>query len=264
VQLQDRLRDIRAKGLGLAAISYDPPDTLKRFAERYRIEFPLLSDKGSAIIRRYGLLNETIAKDSSTFGVPHPGTFIVDRGGKVTSRFFEAAYQERDATSGILMTLGAGPSGASAQVSTKYLTAIVAASDRDVAPGHRFSIVFDVVPARGVHVYARGQHDYRPITPLFDPVPALVFGEIDWPPSRVYFFEPLDERVPVYDQPFRLVQPVMLKVNEGSELQKTASALSIKGTLSFQACDDKICYMPQAVPFEISVGLKPLVRERFQ
>lgn len=262
MQLQDRVADVRARGLGLAAVSYDSPETLRTFAARYGISFPLLSDKGSLIIRRYGLLNQTIESSSPMFGVPHPGTFILDRQGRVVSRFFEAAYQERDATSSVLMSLGAGSAGTATRVTTPHLSATIAVSDPNVAPGHRFSIVFDVVPAAGMHVYARGTHDYRPFTPLFDVAPALTFGEIRWPASREYFFEPLKERVPVYDTPFRITQPVMLKVAEGNELLKTGDTLTITGALSYQACDDRICYMPQQTPFSLTVAVKPLIRER--
>ena len=41
--------------------SYDPPDVLRAFAAKHGITFPLLSDSGSAIIRRYGLLNTSVA-----------------------------------------------------------------------------------------------------------------------------------------------------------------------------------------------------------
>jgi hypothetical protein len=262
VQLQDRLSDIRAQGLGLAAISYDPPAKLRTFADRYGVTFPLLSDTGSAVIRRFGLLNRQVDEKSPAFGVPHPGTFILDAKGVVTRRFFEASYEERDATSAILLELGSAPGGTATRVQTRHLQATIAVSDRDIAPGHRFSVVFDVTPAPGMHVYARGQHEYRPFAPLFDASPALVFGEPAWPPSREYFFAPLKERVPVYDTPFRLTMPVMLKVAEGNDLLKTTTSLTIGGILSYQACDDKICYLPEKIPFQLNVGLKPLIRGR--
>ena len=75
------------------AISYDSPETLKKFAESCGIRFPLISDAGSAIIKRFGILNEEQEPGTRSYGIPHPGTFIVDRKGVVTARFFEDAYQ---------------------------------------------------------------------------------------------------------------------------------------------------------------------------
>ena len=69
---------------------------LAEFAARRNITFPLLSDQGSVVIKQYGILNTTVAPASATYGIPFPGTFIVDAEGVVTSRHFETAYQERD------------------------------------------------------------------------------------------------------------------------------------------------------------------------
>lgn len=41
----------------MAAISYDPVDTLAAFSRQRGITFPLLSDAGSATIKKYSILN---------------------------------------------------------------------------------------------------------------------------------------------------------------------------------------------------------------
>jgi DsbC/DsbD-like thiol-disulfide interchange protein len=169
-----------------------------------------------------------------------------------------AHRQESDAVSGFLRTLEPQPAGGgpSARVEARHLTAIVSVRDPHVAPGGRFSVIFDVQPKPGIHVYARGNHDYRPFAPLFDPQPALVLQDTTWPAPGEYYFAPLDERVPAYSQPFRVVQPMMLRLAEGSALLEKASTLAIAGTISYQACDDKICYLPDQVPFKVSIGLR--------
>lgn len=57
IDLQSRIGELRAKGLGVAAISYDQVPTLTEFASRKQITLPLLSDAGSATITRFGILN---------------------------------------------------------------------------------------------------------------------------------------------------------------------------------------------------------------
>jgi hypothetical protein len=39
-------------------------------------------------------------------------------------------------------------------------------------------------------------------------------------------------------------------------------SLTIKGTLSYQACDDRICFSPQSVPLAWTVSVRPVDRER--
>ena len=112
MELQGRYADITKQGLGLVAISYDSPETLKKFSDSRGITFPLISDAGSATIKRFGLLNETADQKSRTYGVPHPGTFVLDRKGVVVSRFFEDAYQERYTASTVLSTIGGESSAA--------------------------------------------------------------------------------------------------------------------------------------------------------
>jgi len=52
VELQGRVAELRSKGIGLATISYDSREVLADFAKRQGITFPMLSDVGSATIRR--------------------------------------------------------------------------------------------------------------------------------------------------------------------------------------------------------------------
>ena len=46
------------------------------------------------------------------------------------------------------------------------------------------------------------------------------------PPSELYHYEPLDETVPVYQQPFRLVQEVTVPMNEETAALAAAPAAS--------------------------------------
>ena len=84
----------------MAAISYDSSAVLADFTRRRGITFPLLSDPGSKIIKAFGILNTTVPPTAAygtvgIYGIPFPGTYILNRKGVVTARRFEDAYQER-------------------------------------------------------------------------------------------------------------------------------------------------------------------------
>ena len=70
-----------------------------------------------------------------------------------------------------------------------------------------------------MHVYAPGKHDYRVVRLTIDPQPWLRAHDTRYPPSEIYHFKPLDERVEVYSKPFRLVQDVTILATP--EVQKT-------------------------------------------
>ena len=263
MELQGRVKELRTKGLNVAAISYDPLPVLADFARRREISFPLLSDKGSATITNYGILNTTVASTSRIRGIPFPGTFILDRRGIVTARFFEQNYQERDTAASILTRLGSGKAGSATEVSAPHLTFLSSVTDSAVALGTNFSLVLDVRPAKGVHVYAPGVTGYKPIALSIDPRPGLLVKNAMYPASEDYYFKPLNEHVPVFQQPFRLVQDVAIDPTiPGQVALKGVSTVTITGTLTYQACDDTVCFTPESVPLAWTVTLHALDLER--
>ena len=262
MELQSRLNDLKRQGLGLVAISYDSAETLKEFSVARGITFPLLADQGSAIIRLYGLLNTTVEPGSSTYGIPFPGTLIVDRQGIVRSRHFEQAYQERNTVASILVGLGRSPSGSQITAETPHLRLTAAVSDTVVAPGTRASIVVDVMPNRGMHVYAPGGHSYRVVRLTIDERPWARLHPLEYPASDIYYFAPLDERVEVYQKPFRLVQDVtILATREVQKLLAGMSTVVISGRVEYQACDDRVCYQPQSIPVSWTLNVRGLDRK---
>ncbi len=288
MDLQSRLGELRAKGLGVAAISYDPVSTLAEFATRKQITLPLLSDAGSATITRFGILNPmpevafgpdkddpaVVAElqkyvsggrtNPSWVGIAFPGTFILDRRGTVVSRFFEDYYVERATFSNILLTLGSGTAPVTAtKVSGTHVDLTTYPSDTNIAAGNRFSLAVNVVPHAGVHVYAPGAAGYRVIGVTITPQPFVRVLPPAYPASEIYFFKPLNERVPVFQKPFTLAQELVL---EGTAVAQAAfkgkESLTIEGSLDYQACDDKVCFNPVSVPLRWTLSLKTLVTDR--
>ena len=48
----------------------------------------MLSDKGSAVIRRYGILNTNIPPTHKFYGIPFPGEYLVAPDGRVADKVF--------------------------------------------------------------------------------------------------------------------------------------------------------------------------------
>ncbi len=262
MELQARYDSIKRQGLGLIAISYDSVETLKQFADSRRITFPMVSDPGSSIIRRFGLLNDTVDPATRASGVPYPGTFIVNRRGVVTSRFFEDAYQERSTAGSILARLGMDVSGPTAKGSGPHLTLDASITDAVVAPGERVTINLDIRPERGIHVYAPGKHRYQVVRLILDPQPWLRAHQSQYPASEIYRFAPLNERVEVFSKPFRISTDVtILATPDAQKLLAEQDSVSIGGAVEYQACDDKICFNPARVPVSFVLEVKPLDRK---
>jgi peroxiredoxin len=288
VELQARHKDLQAQGIGLATISYDSPEIIQAFVKQHGITFLMLSDKGSATIKRYGLLNTVVAEltgpnrddpavkaeveryisvaapNPAWSGIAFPGTFMLNRQGRVTARFFEDFYIERNTVSSLLKKLGvSGETVAGTNISTEHLELTTYPSDAEIAPGNRFSLVFEITPKRGMHLYAPGAGGYRVISLKLAEQPYVRLLPLTYPRSEIYHFKPLNERVPVYQKPFTLSQEAIL---EGHPRVfgplRGQDALTINGTLDYQACDDKLCYNPASLPLSWTVKLRPLVTQR--
>ncbi len=285
MELQGRVDELRSQGLGLATISYDSRETIAAFSAARGITFTMLSDPGSATIRRYGILNTVVEEAfgpdrddpevqaavaqyvsvvgarENMRGIAFPGTFMLDTEGRVTSRFFEDFYISRNTVASILKVVGTGDGTVQGtSVSTEHLELTTYPSDPAVAPGNHFSLVFEIAPRPGMHVYAPGADGYRVVTATLESQPYLAPRPLAYPASEIYYFEPLDERVPVYQRPFTLVQEVVLDGSpESQALLRGQETVTIRGTLEYQACDDTICYNPVSVPLSWTMDLRSLV-----
>jgi len=248
----------------------------------------MLSDVGSSTIKKFGLLNPvpewalgpdkddpavqaevqkyvSVRQASANMvGMAFPGNFILDREGRVQSRSFEDSYIERNTVSSLLIRLGAADAPVAAtKISTSHLDITTYPSDSVVAPGNRFAVILNIEPHPKIHVYAPGAKGYRVIKLVMEPNPQIRVLGIQYPESEIYFFKPLNERVPVFQKPFRLVQDLVL---EGTPQAQAAirgkDTVTVKGSLEYQACDDKECFNPASVPVSWTMNLRSLVLER--
>jgi len=63
-------------------ISADTPESHKKFAEKYNLNFTLLSDPDKEVIQKYGVWKEKNMYGKKTFGIVRT-TFIIDEEGKI-------------------------------------------------------------------------------------------------------------------------------------------------------------------------------------
>jgi DsbC/DsbD-like thiol-disulfide interchange protein len=135
-----------------------------------------------------------------------------------------------------------GPANAHAAVEASPATL-------DAAPGAKVALTLDVTPKPGVHVYAPGTKDFIPIELKLDMKPEFKAGKTAYPKSELMTFG--DEKVPVFQKPFKLTNDVVI-----AKSVKAGSAVTVSGTVHLQACDDKVCYPPENVPVSWTVNVK--------
>jgi len=117
------------------------------------------------------------------------------------------------------------------------------------AAGSKLALFVDVTPKPGIHVYAPGSENYIPITVKLNAQPEIKAGKVAYPKAETMTF--LDEKVPVFQKPFRLTQDVTL-----DKSAKAGSSVTVSGTVNYQACDDRVCYAPESAPVTWTVVVK--------
>lgn len=77
---RDNMEAVRKMGAEVVGVSLDSVDSHKKFTSKYKLPFPLISDKDKRVTEAYGVLRDT---GSSANRV----TFIIDKTGKIAKIF---------------------------------------------------------------------------------------------------------------------------------------------------------------------------------
>ena len=119
--LQARLGDIHDAGGELVAISPEQPDSSLDTAERNSLEFPVLSDVGNGVARKFRLVHainpewvryqlslgiDVAARNASAVAeVPLPATYVVRQDGIIVFALVDADYTKRAEPEDVLRAL---------------------------------------------------------------------------------------------------------------------------------------------------------------
>jgi DsbC/DsbD-like thiol-disulfide interchange protein len=130
-----------------------------------------------------------------------------------------------------------------------HATVSAGPAELGVKAGTKAMLFVDVTPNPNIHVYAPGAKDFIPITVKFEPQASVKVGKLAYPKSDVMTFA--DEKVPVFQKPFRLTQEITL-----AGAVKPGDTVPIKATVDYQACDDKVCYPPESTSVAWTLTVK--------
>jgi DsbC/DsbD-like thiol-disulfide interchange protein len=144
---------------------------------------------------------------------------------------------------------------ASSRIETPHLT--VATSATPLASGGRSTLTIDVAPKPAIHVYAPAEKEAIPVTLTLAPEEGIKGAAPVFPAAEKFFFAPLKLTQLVYSKPFRITQQVTVSPAVAQRARETGGTLVVKGTLRYQACDDKVCYVPKNVPLSWTLSLTP-------
>ena len=263
MQLQNAKSRFEAQGIKLAAVSYDSAAILKDFTDRQKIDFLLLADPDSKVIRNFHVLNEKA--EGMTKGMAFPGFYYIDKTGVVREKYFEVNYVDRFTPNNVIAKLFPElTEEVSSKVEAPHLELAVAQSDRAVIPGSRVSLFVDVGLPSDTHVYAPGVTGYKPISLIVQPSSEIEVAGTGYPEAKTLYLDAIKEKVAVFEGKFRIVQDVKIAVSKAliQSLGSTGKTIHVDGEFRYQACDRTVCYRPTSVPVTWQLQVLPLDTQR--
>ena len=138
-----------------------------------------------------------------------------------------------------LFTMPQGPAN-KGTTETAHLVITTSVAPASAARDGSITLYLDVAPKPRMHVYSPGQDGYIAVALTLDADASVTVAKAQYPAGEKLFMPLLNETQLVYSKPFRITQDVTPK-------GRTAPA-RLKGTLRYQACDDKVCYLPKTTP----------------
>ena len=239
---------------------------LAAFAARHGIRYPLLSDVGSHVLRRLGLINERVHEDHAAYGVsvsprhadlPYPGVFILDEHGTITQKRFFESYRERDTGAGLLarsLGLFDGPRGPETTAGGPAVRVRAWLDSPTYCVFQRLHLFVKLVIAPGLHVYgAPAPEGCAPLSLEVSPIDGLELRPVSWPEPHPLRVAGLDEELWVHEGtilgalPFAFAAPA----GGGDHL--------LKAVVTYQACGGGECHPPDSVRLELPVTEVALV-----
>ena len=252
MELEQSRRGFEQNGIKVAAITYDLPEILRRFAEAQKLGYPCLSDRGSEVIKAFGILNGNIPTDHPFYGIPFPTDYLIAPDGTIRAKYFLPDYQTRVASSEILVDqFGASGAKSVSLTSEEIRVTFALSADRSV-PGHELGIVADFSLASGWHIYGQPLPSNYVATTIEFETDVVASQAFEFPtPARVTF-ETLGETLPVYHGDFRARGKILIRSGlKPGEYQ-------LKGRLRFQECSQEVCKIPQSITFELPLRIDPM------
>ncbi len=210
----------------------------------------MLSDRGSRVIRAYGIFNVNIPRSLPLYGIPFPGQYLIGAGGVVRDKQFLNDYRERPTASEVLLQdFGAGR-GAKVRIRADDVQATLQLSSDRAFAGQELGMAVGFTVKPPWHIYGEPlPSNYTPTALRLDSA-AVSRQSLKFPPARLIRIASLGESMPVYSGSFRAAGVMVLAGG------LKPGAHQIGGQLQLQECNDELCKLPRTIDFSVPVTIQ--------
>lgn len=119
-------------------------------------------------------------------------------------------------------------------------------------PGEKKMLELNFTVLEGYHIQADSRHvkDLIPTALSFTDVEDIRIENIKYPDPKMFYMEGVQDPLPVFGG------EVLVSVSIEASKAVPKNTYTIKGELTYQACDAKKCYFPRKLPFKVPVRIQ--------
>jgi peroxiredoxin Q/BCP len=86
-QFQDMYKDLQGSDTEVIGVSNDDDESHKKFAAKYKLEFPLIADTDLKLVKEFGIYEGALGAIGKLFGRVLRYTFVIDKKGEIAGVF---------------------------------------------------------------------------------------------------------------------------------------------------------------------------------
>lgn len=197
-------------------------------------------------------------EETEYYGIPYPGSYLVGNNGKVVAKFFNQQYQARETAPAMMhagfglpidpahLSHGEATGGEGINIRAELMT-------KTLHPRQRSLIYVTLELAEGLHVYGEPISDgFLPTSVQATGTEGLAFGEPQFPETKPFKIEEIDEEFNAFEGNVEIVIPVSSTIRE-------VGTAEIEIKVAFQACTDSMCYIPRTETIKLELSTAPNV-----
>ena len=95
MKLNDIKDQFESMGVTVVGMTYDEPEIIRAFYEKWEIEYPFLRDVDGQHVDAWGIRNEEYGPGTFAYGIPHPGVVLLSPDGEILAKWAESGYRSR-------------------------------------------------------------------------------------------------------------------------------------------------------------------------
>ena len=197
------------------------------------------------------------------YGIPYPGSYVVDKQGIVVAKFFHDSYKKRDSPERLIdaalgrVNLDESSPQSIVETPEVKVTAAIRGGQATIRQGIVREVLVRFALTEGLHLYGEpAPEGMIPVDIQIRPQEGIQVLDLSVPPSHPLQLEANGVELNVWEGQIDFVLPFYPTGEIASEVRPLDQpSLTLEVDVQFQACTDQECLLPRSETFRFELPL---------